>query len=54
VVRKLILTAVTEGKLVEQLTEIYRIKEAVVKKAAHAYRNRVATIGGFKPNSRTI
>jgi signal transduction histidine kinase len=47
VVGELIGAAVAKAELVEQLIETYRLKEAMVKETAHAFRNRATAIGGF-------
>jgi hypothetical protein len=45
VVGELIGAAVGKAILSEQLMESYRKKEAMVKETAHAFRNRIITIG---------
>ena len=47
VVGELIGAAVAKAELVEQLIETYRLKEAMVKETAHAFRDRITAIGGF-------
>lgn len=47
VVGELIGSAIAKAELVEKLIETYRIKEAMVKETAHAFRNRLTAIGGF-------
>lgn len=47
VVGELIGSAIGRAELVERLLKSYRTKEAIVKETAHAFRNRITTIGGF-------
>jgi len=39
--------AIGKAELVEELIESHRKKEAMVRETAHAFRNRIAAIGGF-------
>lgn len=45
VVGELIGAAAGKAELVEQLEELYRTKEAMVRETAHAFRNRITAIG---------
>ncbi len=45
VVGELMGAAVGKAKLVGQLEELYRTKEAMVRETAHAFRNRITVIG---------
>jgi len=47
VVGELIGAAVGKAELTEQLIESYKRKEIMVRETAHAFRNRITTIGGF-------
>jgi transcriptional regulator with GAF, ATPase, and Fis domain len=47
VVGELIGAAIGKAELTEQLIESYKRKEVMVRETAHAFRNRIAAIGGF-------
>ncbi|MEM4721119.1 MAG: GAF domain-containing protein [Candidatus Methanomethylicaceae archaeon] len=47
VVGELIGAAIGKAELTEQLMESYKRKEIMVRETAHAFRNRLAWIGGF-------
>ena len=46
-VGELIGAAVGKAKLVEELVESYRKREAVVRETTHTFRNSISIIGGF-------
>ena len=46
-VGELIGAAVGKAELAEQLIELYRTREAMVRETAHLFRNRITAIGGF-------
>ena len=46
-VGELIGAAIGKAELTEQLIESYKRKEIMVRETAHAFRNRITTIGGF-------
>jgi len=46
-VGELIGTAVGKADITEQLVESCRMKEEMVRETAHAFRNRIAALGGF-------
>jgi hypothetical protein len=47
VVGELIGAAVGKAELTEQLIEVYKRKEIMVRETAHVFRNRITAIGGF-------
>jgi len=47
VVGELIGAAIGKAELTEQLIDSYKKKEVMVRETAHAFRNRIAAIGGF-------
>jgi hypothetical protein len=47
VIGELIGAAVCKAELAEQLIESYKRKEIMVRETAHAFRNRITSIGGF-------